>query len=81
MRVSVCVWLARRTGASQGFTREFLRGGVGTSEELLHELRDAVEDISRDKKVDTRKCSLRGELRKFSLTAATLLELSRSFSS
>ncbi|CAM9288404.1 unnamed protein product [Ectocarpus sp. 12 AP-2014] len=35
----------------KGFTREFLKGGAGTSEELLQEIRDAVEEISSGKKV------------------------------
>lgn len=35
----------------QGFTREFLKGGAGTSEDLLQEIRDAVEELSFGKKV------------------------------
>ncbi|CAM9480697.1 unnamed protein product [Ectocarpus fasciculatus] len=35
----------------KGFTREFLKGGAGTSEDLLQEIRDAVEEISSGKKV------------------------------
>ncbi|CAM9130807.1 unnamed protein product [Ectocarpus sp. 6 AP-2014] len=35
----------------KGFTRQFLKGGAGTSEELLQEIRDAVEEISSGKKV------------------------------
>ncbi|CAM9927277.1 unnamed protein product [Ectocarpus sp. 4 AP-2014] len=35
----------------KGFTREFLKGGAGTSEELLQEIRDAVQEISSRKKV------------------------------
>lgn len=35
----------------QGFTREFLRGGAGTSGDLLEEIRYAVRDISLGKKV------------------------------
>ncbi|CAN0471918.1 unnamed protein product, partial [Ectocarpus sp. 12 AP-2014] len=35
----------------KGFTREFLKGGAGTSEELLQEIKDAVEEISSGKKV------------------------------
>lgn len=37
--------------AVQGFTREFLKGGAGTSEDLLQEVREAVRGISRGKKV------------------------------
>lgn len=35
----------------QGFTREFLKGGAGTSDDLLHEIRDAVEELSFGKQV------------------------------
>lgn len=37
--------------ARQGFTREFLKGEVGTAADLLREVREAVEDVSRGKKV------------------------------
>ncbi|CAM9943513.1 unnamed protein product [Scytosiphon promiscuus] len=35
----------------KGFTREFLKGGAGTSEDLLQEIRDAVEELSFGRKV------------------------------
>lgn len=35
----------------QGFTREFLKGGAGTSEDLLQEIRDVVGELSSGKQV------------------------------
>eukprot|EP00903_Cladosiphon_okamuranus_P009960 g9448.t1 len=35
----------------KGFTREFLKGGAGTSEDLLQEIRDAVGELSPGKQV------------------------------
>lgn len=35
----------------KGFTREFLKGNVGTSADLLRDARESVEEIGRGKKV------------------------------
>lgn len=42
----------------KGFTREFLKGNVGTSADLLHEAREAVREIGRGKKVGVGCCCM-----------------------
>ena len=45
----------------KGFTREFLRGSVGSSKDLLRDIRESVEEIGRGKKVCL--CVCRGSRR------------------
>ena len=35
----------------KGFTREFLKGNMGTSQDLLADIKASVDDISKGKKV------------------------------
>lgn len=53
---SLCPWARFLL---QGFTREFLKGGAGTSEDLLQEVRDAVQELSHGKKVLTTRATMK----------------------
>lgn len=39
----------------KGFTREFLKGAMGTSQDLLKDIRESVEEIGKGKKVREKK--------------------------